>query len=162
MFSDIKLLLLKVNNKMKFLGDYYKCKRHNSSSGNDAKDFQYYDIVNELLNDRPASKLNGAFETTSEASGSQLTPVINCEVTFLDYGDIPDKDRAVPGISGTQSIKSTNGSTSSISTLHTQTNTKMKKRNSVSTTLDEMKCLLQESFRRDIEEDNVMSQLLDH
>lgn len=71
---------------------------------------------------------------------------------------MPDVDGAVPGSSGTGN---TSGSSSSISDTSTPKINKQRKRNSAAAALGDIKSLLQESLRKNIEEDNFMLQLLD-
>ncbi|KAF5281741.1 hypothetical protein FQR65_LT14581 [Abscondita terminalis] len=85
---------------------YYKCKRHNTTSGNDPQTFMFNDMVNTVLEDRPLSRL-----TSSETSTEMVPkPVINeldltddsIIVEFLnDYDNLPDYDGARAGSSGT-------------------------------------------------------------
>ena len=83
---------------------YYKCKRHNGTSGNDPADYVYYDAMKELLGHRPSVLLNGYESSQAEAEPSSSESMIPADVVIecYDYDNVPDFDGAIPGSSSSE------------------------------------------------------------
>ncbi|KAF5301717.1 hypothetical protein FQA39_LY10648 [Lamprigera yunnana] len=86
---DVGQLTIKWKN---LKAEYYKCKRHHGTSGNDPAEYEFYETLDEILDNRPTAQQEAMEED-------------DARISLEMYDDDPDIDGAIPGGSTTPGIQ---------------------------------------------------------